>query len=298
MISRKSWDYKKTFSKRLRVVKNQTLFIHSRSWTWEHSSDEGHLLQPNLSERPKKNLPLLFFEEEEVEKYTREIRKKEHSLYSVYLSLWWNNTLLRKKNKRSKTRESFAIRGSFWARRYTDAFARTKYCRETKFSLLCFWLFFFVLCQFVMRFFFFESPTKRRTTSTKKEVWIKQKWRLARNTNFSRPPHLSEAASGRPPLLPRPRARLLFLRLCREEKEEEEEERRFPMPNHHHHRAKTPEEASGWKRNRTSQIYSTRQKSRRKRRFGGNSPRRTGFFSPRPRRTRPGRKRRNVYGWS
>ena len=47
--------------------------------------------------------------------------------------------------------------------------------------------------------------------------------------------------------------------------------------------------------NRTSQIYSTRQKSRRKRRFGGNSPRRTGFF-PRPRRTRPGRKRRNVYG--
>ena len=31
MISRKSWDYKKTFSKRLRVVKNQTLFINSRS---------------------------------------------------------------------------------------------------------------------------------------------------------------------------------------------------------------------------------------------------------------------------
>ena len=83
MISRKSWDYIKTFSKRLRVVKNQTLFIHSRSWTWEHSSDEGHLLQPNLSERPKKNLPLLFFEEEEVEKYTREIRKKEHSLWYV-----------------------------------------------------------------------------------------------------------------------------------------------------------------------------------------------------------------------
>ena len=62
MISRKSWDYKKTFSKRLRVVKNQTLFIHSRSWTWEHSSDEGHLLQPNLSERPKKNLPLLLLQ--------------------------------------------------------------------------------------------------------------------------------------------------------------------------------------------------------------------------------------------
>ena len=80
MISRKSWVYVKTFSKRLRVVKNQTLFIHSRSWTWEHSSDEGHLLRPNLSERPKKNLPLLFFEEEEGEKYTREIRKKEHSL--------------------------------------------------------------------------------------------------------------------------------------------------------------------------------------------------------------------------
>lgn len=215
----------------------------------------------------------------------------------MYLSLWWNNTLLRKKNKRSKTRESFAI-----AARFADIQMRSRVQNTVeKRSSLSLVLLVGCFCPLGWDFFFFESPTQKDepTPKQRKKVWIKQKWRLARNTNFSRPPRLSEAASGRPPLLPRPRARLLFLRLRREEKEEEEEERRFPMPNHHHHhRAKTPEEASGWKRNRTSQIYSTRQKSRRKRRFGGNSPRRTGFFSPRPRRTRPGRKRRNVYGWS
>lgn len=95
-----------------------------------------------------------------------------------------------------------------------------------------------------LRDFFLNLPHKKRNQL--EEGLNKQKCHLARNTNFSRPPRLSEAASGRPPLLPRPRARLLFLRflrLRREEKEEEEEERRFPMPNHHH-RAATPEEAS------------------------------------------------------
>ena len=151
MISRKSWVYVKTFSKRLRVVKNQTLFTAARE-CGSTVLTRGICCSPTSLKDRRKICLSFFLRRKRWKKYTREIRKKEHSLYSMYLSLWWNNTLLRKKNKRSKTRESFAIRGSFWARRYTDAFARTKYRRETKFSLLCFWLFFFVLW---MRFFFF-----------------------------------------------------------------------------------------------------------------------------------------------
>ena len=238
-----------------------------------------------------------FFEEEEVEKiHARDQKKRALSIVHICLCDETIHSYERKTNGVKRERVlRFAAR---FERADIQMRSRVQNTVEKRSSLSCaFGCFFLSFVSLWWDFFFLNLPQKDEPTP-KKEVWIKQKWRLARNTNFSRPPRLSEAASGRPPLLPRPRARLLFLRLRREEKEEEEEERRFPMPNHHHHRAKTPEEASGWKRNRTSQIYSTRQKSRRKRRFGGNSPRRTGFFSPRPRRTRPGRKRRNVYGWS
>ena len=77
----------------------------------------------------------------------------------------------RKTNGSKKRARSFAIKLLVLnAQIYRDAFARTKYvCRETKrfkqFSLLCFLLFFFVLCEI----FFLNLPHKKRRKPTPKK---------------------------------------------------------------------------------------------------------------------------------
>ena len=110
---------------------------------WEHSSDEGHLLQPNLSERPKKNLPLLFFEEEEVEKiHARDQKKRALSLVCICLC---DETIHSYERKTNGVKRERVLRSPLVLQIYRCVRAYKIPSRNEVLSLLCFWLVVFVL---------------------------------------------------------------------------------------------------------------------------------------------------------
>jgi hypothetical protein len=98
----------------------------------------------------------------------RVIRKKEHSVQYICLCDETTHSYERKTNG-SKKRASFAITARF-ERADIQMRSRVQNTVEKRsvqqFSLLCFWLFFFVLCEI----FFFESPTQKKTNQLQRKV--------------------------------------------------------------------------------------------------------------------------------
>ena len=85
MISRKSWVYVKTFSKRLRVVKNQTLFTAARE-CGSTVLTRGICCSPT-SLKDRRKICLSFFLRRKRGKNTRARSEKKSTLYIVYICL-------------------------------------------------------------------------------------------------------------------------------------------------------------------------------------------------------------------
>ena len=143
LVSCKSWDYIKTFSKHLYVVKNQTLFTAAREYGSKILT-RGICCSPT-SLKDQRKICLLFLEEKEVEN-TR-TRSGKRALYIVYICLCDETMHSYKRKTNGVKRESFAI--TRFERADIQMRSRVQNTVEKRsvqqFSLLCFWLVFFVL---------------------------------------------------------------------------------------------------------------------------------------------------------
>ena len=86
MISRKSWDYIKTFSKRLCAWLKIKLFSFAAAREQRGSTvlTRGICCSPTSLKKDRRKICLSFFlRRKRWKKYTHEIRKKEHSLWYV-----------------------------------------------------------------------------------------------------------------------------------------------------------------------------------------------------------------------